>query len=623
MSSARAPMRAGDLFFFCKPESKDLMKPCGVVFAIGSIAILLVVQQPAHAQTDFDDMTSGQKLAAKAEAAKKQLEYLRVCADPGNMPFSDTRSEGFENKIAEILARSMGATLTYYWRPQLERGLTRATFDEDVCDVLMDVPSSYEAALTTTPLYRTTYVLAYRSDKGIAPFTNLDDPRLKTLKIGVYETSGLREALADHGVTKNIEVQPVTYDGDKVIQDQPWWQVEQVATGKLDMAAVWGPFAGYVKAKRGAPLTIQPVNRMDDNVPLEFDLALGVRRTDAVMKYMIENALEKNKDEIKKVFVDYGVPLVECGACIISGDIPAHGTYYLQTEHPIRPTDTTTGEAPHVGDAVVENWLKQGLDVNSALNGAVLAGDLERIRFLMSKGANVNSRDGLGQYPIHIATEQRDMDVLAELIDDGANVEARDRDGWTPLMHAAARDNVPAVRLLVSRKADVNAATPQGYTALAYALADGKFAVAKALVEAGASVTMPVGAEKLTPLMMVASQRPIGSRVMALVEGVGPLDIAQLLVTRGANVNAASSTGMTALMVAAVHNNPAMIGLLAQLGANFSAKEAGGRTAHELAELNGNQAALDILNVLAATAANSENKPASRSRANPSQGKNL
>jgi quinoprotein dehydrogenase-associated probable ABC transporter substrate-binding protein len=600
------------------------MKPRGVVFAIGSIAILLIVQQPAQAQTDFDDMTPSQKFAAKAEAAKKQLEYLRVCADPGNMPFSDTRGEGFENKIAEILARSMGATLTYYWRPQLERGLTRATFDEDMCDVLMDVPSDYQAALTTTPLYRTTYVLAYRSDKGIAPFKNLDDPRLKSLKIGVYETSGLREALADHGVTKNIEVQPVTYDGDKVIEDQPWWQVEQVVTGKLDMAAVWGPFAGYVKAKKGASLTIQPVNRMDDQVPLEFSLALGVRRTDAVMKYMVENALEKNKDQIKKIFVDYGVPLVECGSCIISGDIPSHGTYYSLNEQPIRPTDTTTGQAPHVSDADVAKSLAEGLDVNSALDGAVLAGDLDRLRFLVSRGANVNWRDGLGQYPIHIAAEQRDMDVLAELLDDGAKIEARDGDGWTPIMHAAVQDNVPAIQLLASSKANVDARTPGGYTALAYALADGKFAAAKALIDAGASVTAPAGQEKLTPLMIDASQRPIEQREMALVEGVGPLELARLLVTRGAHVNATSTTGMTPLMIAAVHNNPAMIGVLSQLGANSAAKEAGGRTARDLAVMNGNEAAVEILDVLAATGPKTGNGSDPPMHGNSlQQGKNL
>ncbi len=209
--------------------------------------------------------------------------------------------------------------------------------------------------------------------------------------------------------------------------------------------------------------------------------------------------------------------------------------------------------------------------------------DLERIRYLVSKGADVNSRDGLGQNLIHIAAEQRDMDVISELLDDGANIEARDGDGWTPLMHAASSDNVPAIRLLIGRKAKVDATTADGYTALAYALADGHFAAAQALVDAGASVSKPVGPEKLTPLMITASQLPPRNRTMALVEGVTPLDMARLLVTHGASVNDKSSAGMTALMVAAVHNNPTIIGVLAQLGADLSAKETGGRTARELA----------------------------------------
>jgi ankyrin repeat protein len=136
---------------------------------------------------------------------------------------------------------------------------------------------------------------------------------------------------------------------------------------------------------------------------------------------------------------------------------------------------------------------------------------------------------------------------------------------------------------------------------LAYALANGRFAAAQALVGAGASVSMPVGPQKLTPLMITASQLPPENRAMALAEGVGPLDVTRLLVARGADVNAKSTTGMTALMVAAVHDNPAMIGVLVQLGADPSAKEAGGHTARELALVNGNEAAAQILSVLAST----------------------
>ena len=110
---------------------------------------------------------------------------LRVCADPGNMPFSNNRGEGLENKIAEVLARALGTGVQYYYRPAVERGLTRTTLDADQCDVMLDMPVDADDVLTTTALYRTTYVLAYRSDRGIA-IKSLDDPRLKSLRVGVY-----------------------------------------------------------------------------------------------------------------------------------------------------------------------------------------------------------------------------------------------------------------------------------------------------------------------------------------------------------------------------------------------------------------------------------------------------
>ena len=117
---------------------------------------------------------------AKARCAQYRGENAyggdQFCADGGNLPFSNTKSEGFENKIAEIIANAIGAKLTYYWRPSLERGATRAVFDNSVCDVLIDIPANWEGGLTTLPLYRTTYVLAYRNDKGITPFKSLDDP---------------------------------------------------------------------------------------------------------------------------------------------------------------------------------------------------------------------------------------------------------------------------------------------------------------------------------------------------------------------------------------------------------------------------------------------------------------
>ena len=151
---------------------------------------------------DFGDLTPSEKIAiraaAKAAYNAKNLDKLVICADPGNMPFSNNKLEGFENKIGELLGEAMGAKVSFYWRPFLERALTRDTFDAGMCDVMIDVPADYGRLLTTNPVYRTTYVLATRTDKGL-DFESLDDPRLKELKVGVFQTSGIREALAKHG----------------------------------------------------------------------------------------------------------------------------------------------------------------------------------------------------------------------------------------------------------------------------------------------------------------------------------------------------------------------------------------------------------------------------------------
>ncbi len=203
---------------------------------------------------------------------------LRVCADPGNMPLSNNKGEGFENKIAAVLAKALDTTVENYYRPGIERGLTRSTLDADQCDVMIDMPVDSDDVVTTSPLYRTTYVLAYRSDRAY-DFKNLNDPRLNKLKIGVYETSAIRAALADHGVG-NVQIHYLSHDADLVPQDQPSYQVQQVIDGSLDVAAVWGPLAGYYKTMKHAAITLQPANTLDDSTQLQFEMAVAVRRND-------------------------------------------------------------------------------------------------------------------------------------------------------------------------------------------------------------------------------------------------------------------------------------------------------------------------------------------------------
>jgi quinoprotein dehydrogenase-associated probable ABC transporter substrate-binding protein len=539
---------------------------------------------------EFDDLSRAERNDAKAAALTRKYEVLRVCGDPGNMPLSNMNGDGFQNKIAEVLANAMGARLTYFWRPYFERGLTRQTFDTNDCDLLMDMPADYEPLLTTVPIYRTTYVFAYRNDSGIE-IKGLDDPALRKLRIGVFETSALREVLANHSVKLNVSVQEISHDADLHPEHQPWQQVQDVIDRKLDVAAVWGPFAGWLKSMKGAPLVIQPANLMDDDIPMEFSLAIGMRKTDYVLKYAIENALESRKDEIQKILVAYGVPLVRCSRCVVPGNLPAHGNYTKLVQ-----TDGPAASSMSLGR--VEQWLAQGADINQELGNAVLSSDVERIKFLLDRGADINKLDAQGAAPLHVAARFGNGATVGLLLDRNADPNVRDRDGWTPLLHAAFRNRVPAIKLLLSRGADIEAVAPWGYGALILAVEEGKFDAAQALIDAGAAVDRPAGPENLTPLMVVSSEVPSGRRINQVAQAAGPVEIARGLIARGAKVNAVTTAGVTPLMIAAARDNAPMIGVLVEAGADLAAQSGDGQTALEIAERNDNDSATRLIRML-------------------------
>ena len=160
-------------------------------------------------------------------------------------------------------------------------------------------------------------------------------------------------------------------------------------------------------------------------MPLEFDLAIGVRKTDAFLKYMLEFALEDKADEIAKILKDYGVPLVQCSKCIVPGDLPAHGSYtaVAQTDFKARPDLASPDQV--VTKEKVENWLAEGADITQELSNAVIANDLDRVKFLVSKGADVNKPDNQGWTPLQSAARQRHDKMIKLLIDLGADVNAR------------------------------------------------------------------------------------------------------------------------------------------------------------------------------------------------------
>ena len=499
---------------------------------------------------------------------------LRVCADPGNMPLSNNQGEGLENRMAVVLARALGTTVQYYYRPSVERGLTRTTLDAGECDVMLDMPVDSDDVLTTTALYRTTYVLAYRSDRGFT-IKGLDDPRLKTLRVGVYETSAIREALADHGVGK-VVIHYLSHNADLVPENQPSYQVQQVIDGKLDVAAVWGPLAGYYKAVKQAPLIIQPVNLMDDYVPLQFDMALAVRRDDHDLQRRLEEAMHAQRDALRAILTEFGVPLLSCDTCVISGDLPAHGPY--KTPEPTRPTPGTAT----VSIAQLNDWLAHGADVNTELNNAVLANDQVRVRYLLEKRhASLAALDLQGETPLHHALQLRSTDMAAFLIAHGADVNQRDRDGWTPLMTAAYADDAANVKLLAAHGGDPNAVSAQNFTPLGIATQYGKNKAALALVEAGADPGRPIGDAGYTPLMLATANHAA--------------EVAQGLLQKGADVNARNGGGVTALMIAAANSRADMVELLVHAGANVKAQTERGETALSIARSKGDEKVIRLL----------------------------
>ncbi len=588
-----------------------------------SIAALACASAPASAKAEikrdlsknFEDLLPSEKIAiraaAKAAYKGKKLRELKVCADPGNMPLSNIQREGYQNKLAELLGHAMGAKVTYSWRPFIERGLTRQTFDQDMCDVLFDMPAHYERLLTTEPVYKTTYVLAYPSDKGLK-LSGLDDPKLKDLKIGVFQTSGIRQALIKRGIFNNVELQTQTHDGDIVPEHQPWYVVQRAMDGDIDVAGVYGPFAGWVKTMKHEPITIQPVNLDDDTVPLEFEMAIGVRKTDAFLKYMLEFALEDNTDQVQKILKDYGVPLVQCSKCVVPGDLPAHGSYNQLADQKIEPRPDLASPDQIVTKKKVEQWLAAGADIDQELSNAIIASDEDRVKFLIGKGADVNKQDSQGWTPLANAARQRKDKIAEILLENGANPNLSS-DGTTPLIAAVMRDSVPTIDVLLKHGAKIEEPGPEGYRPLSMAIADSRYDAAKALIEHGADINAASGEDGLTPLIVAAAQTGPAEGARFVPGSTRPIDIAKMLVDGGADVNAQAKNGMTALMVAATHNSPPMIGLLMDAGADPDLKNSLGQTATDVAKINGNEEAGQAIKVLASTRSAAADKPAAGS----------
>jgi len=301
------------------------------------------------------------------------------------------------------------------------------------------------------------------------------------------------------------------------------------------------------------------------------------------------------------------VPLVKCSKCTVPGDLPAHGAYNKVRVLSEVPSDPSKKAKDQIVDRErLEAWLKEGADVDQEFANAVLAGDLQRMAFLVEKGADVNRRDKQGYPALHSAARRKDEEILKALIALKADVNARDQDGYTAVDHAVLRNFSAGIAALAAAGADLDARNTEGFTPLAIAIIEDQYKAAVALIEAGAPVDSAVGDAGLTPLMLAAGKEPrrltLGAGI-SRVEKIDPKEPDTLLITRvlidkGANVNAVSKSGVTALLLAAAHNNPPIVGLLAEAGADRNFRNPDGKTASDVAQQNGNTAVVSLLRLL-------------------------
>jgi quinoprotein dehydrogenase-associated probable ABC transporter substrate-binding protein len=252
---------------------------------------------------------------ATAQQPQRVPGVFRVCADPNNLPFSNQHLEGFENKLADLMAREMGEKVEYTWWAQ-RRGFFRNTLKAGACDVVLGLPAGFEMALTTSPYYRSSYVFVSRKDSHL-DIESFDDPILRTLKIGVQMVGDdFSNTPPAHALSRRNIIQKVkgfTLYGDYSQPNPPARIIDAVANREIDVAIAWGPLAGYFAKHSRVPLTLIPVSPQIDQpfLPFVYDISIGVRRGDQRFHDQLEQILEKRRGDIDKILSDYGVPRVD------------------------------------------------------------------------------------------------------------------------------------------------------------------------------------------------------------------------------------------------------------------------------------------------------------------------
>src|SRR3954471_22869009 len=235
-------------------------------------------------------------------------KVLRVCADPRNLPFSNDKGEGFENKLAELFAEKLQKKLDYMYFPQAT-GFVKMTLGAHRCDVIMGFPQGDDLAQGTNPYYRTAYALVAKQGSGLDDVTTLEDERLKSKRIGIVAGTPPATNMAVAGLMMNAK--PYALMIDTRYDSSSAAMIKDLMSGEIDAGVLWGPIAGYYAKQANPPLHVTPLVKETTGPQLAFRIGMGVRPADQNWKRLLNRLIQENQPAINKILLDFGVPLLD------------------------------------------------------------------------------------------------------------------------------------------------------------------------------------------------------------------------------------------------------------------------------------------------------------------------
>lgn len=269
-----------------------------LIVLLGAVAVL-VSRATSHAQSNDASDLSIELVDPKV---------LRVCADPHNLPFSNDKGEGIENKLAELFAEKLQKKLDYMYFPQAT-GFVRMTLAAHRCDVIMGFPQGDDMVQGTNPYYRTAYALVAKQGSGLEDVATLEDQRLKNKHIGIVAGTPPATNMAVNGLMANAKPYPLMIDTR--YESSAEAMIADLTSGQIEVAILWGPMAGFYAKRANPPLHVTPLVKETTGPKLAYRIGMGVRPADQNWKRQLNRLIQENQAAINKVLLDFGVPLLD------------------------------------------------------------------------------------------------------------------------------------------------------------------------------------------------------------------------------------------------------------------------------------------------------------------------